>query len=100
MAHYIEESEHSLYGLPQRITFGQKLNWVDVAGRLGLCSGAFRKVYGSQQRRGTCTNVFVRGSGSGRNHDLGSCCKTLEVLLGTNTQNTYNSGYVIITSLI
>ncbi|CAK9074580.1 40S ribosomal protein S19-1 [Durusdinium trenchii] len=31
--------------------------------RKGMGVGAFRKVYGSQQRRGTCTNVFTKSSG-------------------------------------
>eukprot|EP00930_Biecheleria_cincta_P094942 TRINITY_DN866_c0_g2_i1.p1 TRINITY_DN866_c0_g2~~TRINITY_DN866_c0_g2_i1.p1 ORF type:complete len:179 (-),score=45.42 TRINITY_DN866_c0_g2_i1:29-514(-) len=31
--------------------------------RKGMGVGAFRKVYGSQQRRGTCTNTFSKSSG-------------------------------------
>merc|ERR1719454_2033218 len=31
--------------------------------RKGMGVGAFRKVYGGQQRRGTCTKVFSKGSG-------------------------------------
>ncbi|CAJ1406886.1 unnamed protein product [Effrenium voratum] len=31
--------------------------------RKGMGVGAFRKVYGGQQRRGTCTNKFVKSSG-------------------------------------
>merc|ERR1719253_1809110 len=31
--------------------------------RAGSGVGAFTKVYGGQKRRGTCTNVFSKGSG-------------------------------------
>merc|ERR1712157_81234 len=31
--------------------------------RKGMGVGAFRKVYGGQMRRGTCTNTFSKGSG-------------------------------------
>mmetsp|Transcript_7204 Transcript_7204/g.12424 ORF Transcript_7204/g.12424 Transcript_7204/m.12424 type:complete len:162 (+) Transcript_7204:67-552(+) len=31
--------------------------------RKGMGVGAFKKVYGCQQRRGTCTNVFTKSSG-------------------------------------
>merc|ERR1719456_649454 len=31
--------------------------------RAGMGIGGFRKVYGRQQRRGTMTNVFAKGSG-------------------------------------
>ena len=31
--------------------------------RKGMGVGAFKKVYGSQKRRGTCTNVFTKSSG-------------------------------------
>merc|ERR1711879_361678 len=31
--------------------------------RAGMGVGAFRKVYGGQKRRGTCTNIFAKGSG-------------------------------------
>ena len=32
--------------------------------RAGMGVGAFRKVYGGQKRRGVCTNVFAKGSGT------------------------------------
>merc|ERR1712060_863779 len=31
--------------------------------RKGIGVGGFRKIYGSQQRRGTCTNTFSKSSG-------------------------------------
>merc|ERR1719456_60889 len=31
--------------------------------RKGMGVGAFRKVYGGQKRRGTCTNIYVKSSG-------------------------------------
>merc|ERR1719321_1457268 len=31
--------------------------------RGGVGVGGFRKIYGGQQRRGVCTNIFTKGSG-------------------------------------
>merc|ERR1712080_341962 len=38
-----------------------------MARKLYICQGTgiggFRKIYGGQKRRGTCTNIYVKGSG-------------------------------------